>query len=88
MKKYGIFHYIKLGARTSPALLNTCNCVLGTWCRPAADQADPKWLYVYAILVAAVIVISLTRALAFFESTFRLECPLCHSPIFCHEPLV
>ncbi|BDA43779.1 probable cystic fibrosis transmembrane conductance regulator [Coccomyxa sp. Obi] len=44
---------------------------LATWAyRPAADQADPKWLYVYAILVAAVIFISLTRALAFFESTF------------------
>jgi len=40
-------------------------------CRPAADQGDPKWLYVYAILVATVIAISMARALAFFEATFR-----------------
>lgn len=41
--------------------------------RPASQQGDPKWLYVYAILVASVIAISLARALAFFESTFRWE---------------
>ena len=35
------------------------------------------WLYVYAILVAAVVLISITRSLAFFECSFRcaLLCP-------------
>ena len=42
-----------------------------TACRPAEQQKDPKWLIVYGILVICVVCISLARALAFFESTFR-----------------
>jgi hypothetical protein len=41
-------------------------------CRPVAQQREPKWLIVYGILVICVICISLARALAFFEATFRL----------------
>ena len=33
------------------------------------------WLYVYAILVAAVVVISIARSLAFFECSFRCALP-------------
>ena len=40
-------------------------------CRPAEQQKDPKWLIVYGILVICVVCISLARALAFFEATFR-----------------
>ena len=39
--------------------------------RPLAEQREPKWLIVYGILVICVICISLARALAFFEATFR-----------------
>ncbi len=48
-------------------------------CRPLAEQREPKWLIVYAVLVISVICISMARALAFFESTFRLE-PLPYFP--------
>ena len=41
-------------------------------CRPVAQQKEPKWMIVYGILVICVICISLARALAFFEATFRL----------------
>ncbi len=34
-------------------------------------QNNATWLWVYGLLVVAVVIISITRALAFFECTFR-----------------
>ena len=47
--------------------------------RPLAEQREPKWLIVYGILVVCVVCISLARALAFFEATFRYTILLIHS---------
>ena len=48
-------------------------------CRPVAQQKEPKWLIVYGILVICVVCISLARALAFFEATFRLTMFTCQA---------
>ena len=42
-------------------------------------QKSAKWLYIYGLMVIAVVIISITRALAFFETTFRCctFCTLC-----------
>ena len=48
----------------------------GAECLQAAkQQKDPKWLIVYGVLVICVVCISLARALAFFEATFRCDQP-------------
>ena len=47
--------------------------------RPVAQQKEPKWLIVYGILVICVVCISLARALAFFEATFRLTILTCEA---------
>ena len=37
----------------------------------ACAQKSARWLYIYGLMVIAVVIISITRALAFFETTFR-----------------
>ena len=45
---------------------------LATWARQSyAGQREAKWIWVYGLLVAVVIVIAVVRAVMFFHFTFK-----------------
>lgn len=45
---------------------------LATWARQSyQDQKEAKWIWVYGMLVAIIIVIAIIRAVMFFHFTFK-----------------